>query len=192
MAEPKRDYLDPTKEALAVAALRAAITEMDADEELLAGMIEGETSFAEIIDRILGRIRDAEVTIAGCTAVANDLAERERRAKEGQKRDRAMLEQAMTVAGLEKLVRPTATLSLSNRAPSVTVTEESDIPARFWKAGEPVLDKATLTAAVKAREAAMKALPEDPDARAAVLAEHPEIPGAVLTNGAPSLTIRVR
>lgn len=174
----KRDYLDPLKEAQAVAALRASIAGLDADDELLADTIEGETSLFEVVDKLLDRMRDCDVTIEGIEAVAAGLAERKRRAEEAKKRDRAMLEQAMTIAGVEKIARPTATLSLSQRAPSVLITEESDIPARFWIAGDPKLDKKALAEAVRAHV-------EEPG-------EHEPIPGATLSNGAPSITIRTK
>lgn len=192
-AHPKA-FLDPIKEAQAVAALKDGLRLLgeEGDDQLLADSIEGETSLFEVVDAVIGRIREASIMVEGLEVVIAGLQERKRRHEEAQKRDRALIEQSMSIAGLDKIVRPTATLSLSQRAPSLAVTEESEIPARYWRAGAPTLDKKGLTEALRARHAALASLPEGAAEREAVLAEHPEIPGATLTNGAPSLTIRIK
>jgi hypothetical protein len=82
---------------------------------------------------------------------------------------RALIEQAMMIAEVNKVERPLATLSLTTRPASVVVTEEADIPSRFWKQGKPTLDKKAMGIALKDGEA---------------------IPGATLTTQAPTLTIR--
>lgn len=192
-ATKPKAWLDPTKEAMAVASIRESLARMGEgdDETLLLDTIEGQTSLLEIFDAVLERMTDSEVNIEGVETVAKALSGRKARFEQRLKSDRAILEQAMTIAGLTKLERPTATLSLANRPPSLTVTEESDIPAEFWKAGDPTLDRKSLAAALKARAAALAALPDDPNERAAALAEvPPEIPGACLSNGAPSISIR--
>lgn len=183
-----KDFLDPIKEAKAVAALREAYGVDDEDERFLSDVIEGETSLYEVMDLMLTRIRDAEIVIAGIDAVSSDLDLRKKRHADSIKRDRALIEQAMTIGDLTKIVRPTATLSLRINPPSVTVIEEADIPTDFFVRGEPKLDKKALNAAVLAHAAAMAI--EDPEARAAALAEAPEIAGVTLSNGAPSVTIR--
>lgn len=186
-------YLDPIKEAQAVTAIRlglAAIGEAD-DDALLTDTIEGQTQLFEVVDIVLERMLSAEVMIEGIEAVEKKLSARKVRYEQRIKSDRALIEQAMTIADLTKIERATATLSLANRPPSLNITEESDIPAEFWKPGDPSLDRKGLTAALKAREKALNALPEDPDERAAAIAAlSPEIPGACLSNGAPSITIR--
>lgn len=188
-----KSYIDPVKEALAVAALREGLRQMGEgdDDTLLMDGIEGETSLFEIMDAVLERMTDAEVNIEGVEVVAKALSGRKARFEQRLKSDRAILEQAMTIAGLVKIERPTATLSLANRAPSLTVTEESEIPAEFWKPGDPTLDRKRLTQALKDRAAALAELPDDPAAKAAALADLPsDIPGATLSNGAPSISIR--
>lgn len=187
----KPEFLDPTKEAKAVAAILAA-HEIDAgeDAELVADVIEGETSLLEAVDVVLDRIANAEVMLEGLAVVVARLSARKTRYEQRIKTDRTLLEQALTIAELPKLERPAATLSISTRAPSLIVTEESDIPAKYWKAGDPTLDKKALTADLKDRARALESLPEDEAQRAALVASLPEIPGAALSNGAPSLTIR--
>jgi hypothetical protein len=191
------DFLDPVKEAQAVASLRASIAALNEDDELLADTIEGETSLNEVVDRVLDRMRDAEVIVDGVDAAVAKLNERKRRAEEGIKRDRALLEQALTIAGLDSLPRPTATLTVRQGTPQLVITEESEIPAAYWKAGDPKLDKKALGEALKARAAALAAIPAEPgeardQALAAFAEAFPDIPGATLSNGAPTLQIRVK
>lgn len=69
---------------------------------------------------------------------------------------------------------PTATLTLSTRAPGLIVTDEADIPAKYWveqPRPAPKLDKKALTADLREENAA-------------------PIPGATLDNGSFSLTVR--
>lgn len=192
MSAPVKNWLDPAKEAIAVKGLRESLAAVDPDDEtLLTDSIEGQTSFFEIVDAILERMLVNEAAVEGIEVVVKSLGARKARYEQRIKSDRALLEQAMTIAELAKIERPTATLSLSARAPSLTITEESDIPAAWWKAGDPTLDKKGLTAALKERAKALDALPQDPEARAAALdALPPDIPGATLSNGAPSISIR--
>lgn len=187
----KPQFLDPTKEAKAVAAILAAHEiDVEEDAELVADTIEGETSLFEAIDIVLDRIADAEVMLEGLAVVIDRLSARKTRYEQRIKTDRALLEQALSIAELPKLERPAATLSISTRAPSLILTEESEIPAKYWKAGAPTLDKKALTADLKDRAKALENLPEDEAQRAVLIASLPDIPGATLSNGAPSLTIR--
>jgi len=186
----KPAFLDPTKEAKAVAAIREAFQIDETDGELVIGVIEGETSFLEAVDVVLDRIADAEVMVEGLDVVLDRLGARKTRYEQRIKNDRALIEQAMAIAELDKLERPAATLSLSARAPSLLITEESDVPAKYWKPGKPTLDKKALTADLRDRAKALDSLPDGEAQRAALIASLPEIPGATLSNGAPSLTIR--
>ena len=75
----------------------------------------------------------------------------------------------MLVASLPKVKLATATLTVSNRPPAPFVDDESKVPSAYWKARDPVIDKALMNAAVKSGET---------------------IPGVSMTNGTTSLTIR--
>jgi hypothetical protein len=171
----KENWIDPTKEAAAVKALREslqiALGGEEPDDELLTDSIEGETNLFEIIDRLLHR-RSVNLNLAeGIDRLANDLDARRTRFQHRAEADKALIEQAMMIAELTKVERPGATLSLVNRPPKLMLADEADIPAQFWKPAAPSLDKKALTEALKAGEA---------------------IPGANLSNSAPSLTVRVK
>jgi hypothetical protein len=173
VADPPRrrkGQLDPVKEALAVKTLRESLAAVDADDEaLLLDTIEGETQLFEIIDALLDRMQTNRGLAEGLERVVGEFEVRKRRFEKRIEDDRALIEQALTVADLSKIERPAATLFLSIRAPKVEIVEEADIPARFWKTGDPKLDRKAIAEALKAKET---------------------VPGAHLSNGAPSLSVR--
>ena len=189
-----QEQRDPTRaaqrEAIAAKALIETLrsTLGEEDQGLLADMVEGETELMEAIDRILAEQVEERIKIEGIQAVADAMKERQDRAKKRIDTLRTAIEQAMDIAGLSKIARPLATMSLAARAPKLVVETEAEIPALYWKTGDPYLDKKGLTDALKARAAA-EALPDGPE-REAALTEAPAIPGACLSNGAPSLTLR--
>jgi hypothetical protein len=188
--------IDPIREAQAAKSLRESIAALDADDALLLDTIEGETNLFETIDAVLARMAHDQAHVKGCEAVIEDLGARKTRFEHRIKSDRALIEQALLIAEIDtKVERPAGTLSLAKRAPVLVVETEAEIPVQYWKAGAPTLDKKTLTEALRARRAALDALAaiDDPEAKAAAIAAlPPEIPGATLSNAAPSLTIRTK
>lgn len=167
----KTPRLDPIKEAKAVAALKESLRDLGhgGDEALLYYSIEGETSLFEAIDRLLLGIAEDEGRAMGARSAAAEIEHRAERFDKRAEAARALIEQALMVAEIDKLERPTATLSIVRRPPKAEITEEADIPAEFWKVGDPKLDKKAVLAALKEGRA---------------------VPGACLSNSAPSLTIR--
>ena len=160
------------REAEAAASLRASLAQLaDGDEDLMLDMIEGETSLVECIDALLVRMASDRALVEGTARVVSDLEERARRVEKRISFDRTLIEQALATAEITKLERPVATLSLANRPAALRVESEADIPAEFWTTGAPKLDRKALSAALK---------------------EGRPIPGAVLSNAAPSLTIRTK
>lgn len=162
-----------TRQARAAAALRESLqATCGPDDDLLVDMVEGETSLFEAIDRLLLRMADDRIMIAGIDTISEDLALRRYRFARRIEDSRALIEQAMMIAEFEKPIeRPMATLSLAKRAPRLEISAEADVPAEFWKPGAPSLDKKAVAEALKAGQT---------------------VPGAYLTNAAPSLTVRTK
>lgn len=166
---PGKGRLDPLREAQAAKALRESVSALDGDDTLLADMIEGETDLFEIIDRLLARIADNRAMVEGIVAEESRLFQRRTRYEKRVADDRALIEQAMMIADLNKVERPTATLSLAIRPAAAVIDTEADIPAEFWRPGQPTLDKKRLTAALRGGLV---------------------VAGAHLSNAAPTLTVR--
>lgn len=141
----------------------------DDDAQLLQDTIEGETDLFEIMDKIIGALDEDQLLIDGIKERQSELSERKSRLERRIELRRGLIETAMQIAELKTLQRPLATLSMTQRGPALQVTDETLIPARFWKVGKPILDKA--------------ALKEE-------LGGGAPIPGAELTNGCASLTLR--
>lgn len=191
--------LDPVRAAEAAKALVDGIRTMsgEADDELIADMIEGETDLFEIIDRLVGRIGEHAAFVRGLDAQIEDLKTRQERFEKRIAVDRALIEQAMVIAELPKIERPCATLSLSQRAAKLVIENPAEIPAAYWKAGDPKLDRDALSDAVKARAAEREARLADWRAEHGDDVPPPNdlpaaIPGARLETPPPSLTLRVR
>jgi rRNA-processing protein FCF1 len=163
--------INTLKQATAARALKDSLQALGPDDDLLIDCIEGETDLFEAIDRLLGRMAEGRAMIAGLETVAADLETRKRRYETRLELDRGLIEQALLIAEIDKLERPLATLSLSARAPKVEVHTPADIPVEFWRAPDPVLDKRALAKALN-------------DGRS--------VPGACLSNAAPSLTLRTK
>jgi len=154
--------------------IRSLFEDGEDDKELVADTVEGETGLTEAIDAALSEIDECEVIIAGLKAKEQAFETRRKAAEARAERIRALIEQALVATDQQTMRLPTATISLSRRQPGLVVTNEADIPARFWieqKRPAPKLDKKALAEALKARE---------------------EIPGATLDNGSLSLTVRRR
>jgi hypothetical protein len=155
--------------------LIASLRDMDAtdDAELVADAIEGETGLIEALDAALAEIDECEILIAGLDDKIKAFDARKKQQKDRAERIRALIEQALVSTDVQSLRLPSATISLSKRAPGLVITNEADIPARFWVEQErpaPKLDKKALADALKAGD----------------------VPGASLDNGSLSLTVRRR
>ncbi len=99
-----------------------------------------------------------------------EMTERKSRLSRTAENLRNVILQSMSIRGMKTIPSPVLTLSVSDRAGDVVITDEALIPSRFFKPQPPVLDK--------------KALKE------AVLKDGEVIEGASLGNGSISLTIR--
>ena len=136
------------------------------DDDFAHDVIEGETSLLEAIDAALFEMDDCAVIIDGCTAQIDALAARKAKAEKRKDRLRGLVEQSMVIAGLDTAKRPTATVTVRKVKPRLIVTDENQIPSKFWKQPDPVLDRKLLSAS------------------------NEPVAGTTLSNGGTTLTIR--
>ena len=197
--------IDPIKEAQAVTALKETLISLGVeleegglavteDQKNQHNNNEKKTGFFEAVDTIMGWIAEDQAMVAAVKEQEAALKARRERFVKRVEINKALIEQAFLVADLPKVERPLGTLYLSNRAPKVIIETESDIPPKYWKPADPVLDQKLLADDLKARRAAMEAIPAEPGkardaAIAAFQADFPDIPGATLSNGSRSLSI---
>ncbi len=160
-----------TEQAKAAAGIMEVLRarDMDDDADLVLDTVEGETGFLEAIDQALVEIDACAVIVMGCTAVESDINARRKRAEDRRDKVRAALEQALMIADVrEKIVRPTATLTMRKIKPGWVVDDESQVPAEFFVPQAPKLDKSLLRA----------------------FAPDKTVPGCHMNNGSVSLIIR--
>lgn len=139
------------------------------DEDFIRDSIEGETNLFEIISALVAADGEDKALVEGLDHFADALDARKQRIKQRIETRRALLASAMEIAELKKLETPAGTISQTKVAPKPIVQDEADIPAEFWKPSDPKLDRKALGDALK---------------------EGRVIPGATMSNGGFTVTIR--
>lgn len=164
---------DLSREIDAAKIIRAQIADLmngeDADPDLIRDMVEGETNIREILTAmIVNEAADLEL-LAGVKDRAESLKKRKDRIERRIDTRRALMLTAMQMAEIQKHETPDGTLSRRKTPAACIVTEEADIPAKFWEPQPPKLSKRAVLEALKAGEA---------------------VPGASLSNGGETISIR--
>ena len=167
MNDEKRLAYKVGREAEAASDLLASLR--GDDEAVQHDMVEGETGLLEALEAAIIEMDDAEAIVAGCKDRIAVLSDRKAQAERRIERVRGLIEQAMHRVDLPSIRLPLATLSVKETAPKPIYEDEAKIPARFWKTGNPTLDRAAIKAA---------------------LDEGETIPGVSKSNGGISLQIR--
>jgi hypothetical protein len=160
-----------TRQAQAVQQLLAAYRDIIAgDEDFAADIIEGQTDFVEVVNVMVGKLRVNKALVAGISAHIKEMTARKARIEVQIERCRHALTAAFQTAGIKGSLRcPLGTVGLSVTPPKVIATNEALIPEEFWTQAEPELDKKALLAALKTKR---------------------KIPGAELSNGGVTISIR--
>lgn len=143
----------------------------DCDPALLLDTIEGETNLAEACAFVLEQTHEDEILIEGLDAKIKELQTRKGRMEKSVETRRNVILMAMDKGGLQTIRSPLGTMTARPTPPKATITDEALIPARFWKPSDPRLDRAAVAEALKAGEA---------------------VPGAALSNGGLTLSIRIK
>jgi hypothetical protein len=143
----------------------------DIDARTLLDTLEGETELHEALLVVAEAVHEDEDMAAAIGLRIAALQARKSRIEASAETKRNIILMAMERADLETVKGPLVTLTKRRTAPQLVVVEEATIPARFWKAGDPKLDKKALKAALDANET---------------------VDGARLSNGGVGLTMRVK
>lgn len=148
--------------------LVAAYPELAEDEELRADTIEGETDAYRVLGKIVAIERDANSMALAIGERAKELAARKDRYTRRKEAMRALLLRLLKAADLNKVSLPEATVSVGKGRAGVEIVDETLLPDNVIKLKrEP--DKTVIKAALDAGE---------------------DVPGAVLREGQPSVTVR--
>lgn len=141
------------------------------DDEMIATAVEGETSLLEAISGGVDRIEELKAHREAIETRIKDLQVRRDRFEDQEARIKAAIHVAMGQAEQRKIELPQATISLRAVPPKAEITDEAAIPSKFWKPQDPKLDKKAVLDALKAKE---------------------DVPGASLSNGGETISIRVK
>lgn len=188
-----------SKQMEAAKILREQIADIAAgDTDFIRDTIEGETSLHEQISTLVASIAEDEALADGAKRLRDDIDGRRKRIEARADVKRSLVASAMEIGEIKKIETPAGTVSLKPMPPKVIVSEEAEIPSRYWKTGDPTLNRKALGDDLKTRFAALSeaAKIEDPEERVKAVtaadAAHPAIPGATLSNGSTTISIRIK
>ena len=153
-----------------IAKKRSIIDEIeDIDEETLLDTLEGITDLPDLLAALLrSSIEDHSLAFALRDRLSA-MRDRLTRLDERIEKKRLIVRNAMLEAGMKKMLQPDFTAYLRAASPSVQVLDETLIPAEYWIAQKPKLDKVGLLSKLRLGK---------------------EIPGATLVSDAMSLSVR--
>ncbi len=143
----------------------------DLDEATLADTLEGITDLNAMVAAVIRSALLDQALAVGLKSRIDDLRARLDRLQLRAEKKRELALGAMESAGLKKLVESDFTASTRASPPALIVTSEGDIPAEFWIAQAPRLDRQGIVASLK---------------RGVV------VPGTVLSNPHPVLSVRTK
>ena len=139
-------------------------------EESLADTLEGLTDLNEMLARVM---RSAQWDLAHAQAARllyEGVLKRIERYETRATKKRALVQETMEQAGLRKIEAPDMTISIRKCPPRLVITDESQIPEKFWKTVRQ-LCKGDLKAVLVARKS---------------------VPGAELSNQPDTLSVRTK
>lgn len=112
--------------------IRAALGD-DFDADAFLDTLDGETDAAEIADRLLAELADAEAMAEAIRGQEADMKARRQRYDMRGEAFRRQLLNLLDAIGEKKIERPRATVSRRAGLPSVQITDEAAIPSQLCK-----------------------------------------------------------
>lgn len=122
----------------------------DLDPKTLQDTLEAiEESIEEKAENTAKLIRTWEAEAKAIKEEEKRLADRRKALENRVSNTKAYLFEQMEIAGLDRIKRPTLTLSIANNPPSVEVIDPEKIPSFFMIEQEPKIDKKAILEALK-------------------------------------------
>ncbi len=159
-------------EAIAVANLIANYADIIGDDEDAKNdLIAGETSFNEAINAAAARVLTIDSMVEGLKEHKRKTDARLKRLQDQAEMIRAAIGSAVEqVEIVGKIETPVATISQTKVPPKAIIVDEAAIPSDYWIRQDPKLDRKLLLKDLKKEGA--------------------KIPGATLSNGGKTISIR--
>jgi len=125
----------------------------DADDDTLQDSLEGLTNLTEMLAEVLRSVLADEDYVEALRKRMGDMQARSQRLAERARKKRDLICQVMDDAEIKRLDEADFTVSLRAGRPHLEVLDEAVIPAAFWKAQPPKLDRQGLAFALSAGQA---------------------------------------
>ena len=142
----------------------------DIDEETLGDTLEGLSALPDLIAALIRSHLEDAATAEALKLRVGKMQERLTRIERRAATKRALAAEAMERAEIRRLNQPDFTASLRPLPAGVVVTDEAAVPEPFWRPQPPKLDRRALAEALKTGQS---------------------IPGATLSNGGTTLSLKV-
>lgn len=139
------------------------------DDDALCDTLEGISDLPQMIERVMESIDDDLAFAAALKIQIEQRTERMERYQDRAESKRMLVEGALMRADLKRLELPACTLTIGKRPRTLFVSDESAIPAEFFRPQPPKLATSDLKRALE---------------------DGVDVPGAGLTNGGVGLNVR--
>ena len=149
--------------------LMVEFPELVEDDDFRRDVIEGQTDAMEILERLAAEIAENASFAKAIQERGKEILGRAARYERREDAYRSMAQRIMQAAEIRKAELEAATLSLRAVPPSVRIVNENDLPEWAWRIKREV-SKSEIKDRLKAGET---------------------VPGAELTNGSETLSVRV-
>lgn len=138
------------------------------DPEVIHDTLEGQTSIFELLDWMLNKESEETFNQEAIKSRIESLSQRKKASEGRQHSIRGLIERTMGLIGEKKIKRPEATLTLSDKKPSITHIDEALLNEKFFVVKkEP--SRTLINEAIKNGEA---------------------VEGVLMSNGGVTLTVR--
>jgi hypothetical protein len=111
-----------------LAALLTAHPELEFDDVLCTDMIEGATDALELLDELIRAEQDSRILAERINVEVERLEKRQERFSHRRQLIRKYMMQLMDSAGLKKVERPAATVSIAAGRQKVVITDDNALP----------------------------------------------------------------
>lgn len=143
----------------------------DTDDETIGDTLEGITNLHEMIAELIRSALEDHALTVGLKSRIDEMRDRLSRLEERKAKKRALALDAMVAADIKKLMQPDFTVSVRTGSPSIIIVSEDEIPDAFWTPQPAKLDRHGVLASLKSGQV---------------------VPGAVLSNASPNLSVRTK
>jgi predicted nuclease with TOPRIM domain len=131
--------------------LQELLEDSELDAQALQDTIEGiEGEIEDKADNMARLIKNLEYNAEALKAEKNKLAQKQQAMENKIANLKAYLQLQMAAMGTEKIKGTIFTVSIQNNPPSLLVADDAEIPMKYWKQIDPVVDREALLKDVKA------------------------------------------